>query len=157
MKKALLLFTTLTALLGTAVESRGQANLVHGIVAGMGLIRMAAHKKPAAQTASPNTSASTYRGQQLVMQRTPTDQLPKKGGEQVTDVETQLNRFHTALLADSTSALCTPEQRTAIQTALVSLARAQPRWNLQAYQQEAAFYLAENTRRERATGTPPSK
>lgn len=157
MKKSLVLFTALTALLGMAAEAQAQANLVHGIGASIGLARMAARKLKADQAASANTSTSTYRGQQLALQRTPADQLPKKGAQQVTDVETQLDRFHTALLADSTSALCTPEQRTAIQTALVSLARAQPNWSVQTYQQEATFYLAEDARRQRTTTTPPSK
>jgi len=141
-------------LLGTAVEAQAQANLVHGITAGIGLARMAARNK---DKAADPAATSTYRGQKFPMQRTAANQLPKKGAEQVTAVETQLDRFHTALLADSASALCTPEQRTAIQTALVSLGRAQSNWSLQAYQQEATFYLAEDARRKNAAGTAPGK
>ncbi|MFC6225400.1 hypothetical protein ACFP2F_19285 [Hymenobacter artigasi] len=152
MKKILLPALGLAFLLGTTTEACAQANLVHGIVAGINLARMAANKKNA-PTAASTTAMATYRGQAFPMQRTPADQLPKKGAEQVTEVETQLDRFHTALLADSTSALCTPEQRTAIQTALVGLARAQSRWDLQPYQQEATFYLAEDARRQKAAPT----
>lgn len=127
---------------------------MHGIVAGLGAARMAAHKKGAA----PAIATSTYRGQSFPMQRTPADQLPRKGAEQVTALETQLDRFHTALVADSTSSLCTPEQRAAIQTAIVNLARAESRWDLQPYQKESTFYLAEDARRQQAAaGTAPSK
>ncbi|WP_216726453.1 hypothetical protein [Hymenobacter siberiensis] len=155
MKKILLPALGLAFLLGTTTESCAQANLIHGITAGIGLARMAANKKDAsaAKKDAPAAATSTYRGQVFPMQRTPADQLPKKGAEQVTEVETQLDRFHTALLANSASALCTPEQRTAIQTALVGLARAQSRWDLQPYQQEATFYLAEDARRQKAAST----
>lgn len=117
---------------------------------------MAARNKEA--QAKQAASTSTYRGQAFPMQRTPADQLPKKGAAEVTAVETQLDRFHTALLADSTSALCTPEQRTGIQTAIVNLARAQSRWDLGPYQQEATFYLAEDAHRQGAAAGPaPAK
>ena len=117
------------------------------------MARTAARNK-AAETVAP---AGTYRSQSFPMQRTPADQLPKKGAEQVTAVEGQLDRFHTALLADSTNSICTPEQRTAMQTALVSLARAQSNWSLQNYQREATFYLAEDARRKNAAGPSPAK
>lgn len=156
MKKILLPLFALAALLGTAAEAQAQANLVHGITAGISMARMAARNK-GTQTSQPEASTSTYKGRSFAMQRTPADQLPKKGAAEVTEVETQLDRFHTALLADSTSALCTPEQRKAIQTALVSLGRAQSRWDLQPYQQEATFYLAEDARRQKAAATAPAK
>ena len=146
MKKLFLPVVGLALLLGTAPEVCAQANLVHGIVAGIGLARMAANK-----SAAPAAATGTYRGQTFPMQRTLAAQLPKKGAEQVTEVETQLDHFHAAMLADSASTLCTPEQRTAIQTALVSLARAQSRWDLQPYQKEATFYLAEDARRQKVT------
>lgn len=154
MKKIVLPLFGLIALLGTAAEVQAQANLVHGIVAGIGLARMAANKKSAVQPTNSTISNSTYHGRSFPMQRTPINLLPKKGTEQVTTMETQLDRFHTALLADSTSALATPEQRTAIQSAMVGLARAQANWDLQAYQQEATFYLAEDARRQRTNAAP---
>lgn len=156
MKKLVLSLIGCAGLLGSATEARAQAGLlVPGITAGIGLLRMAGRNKNKAAEAPATAGTSTYRGQQFAMQRTPADQLPRKGAAEVTAVETQLNQFHTALLADSTSALCTPEQRTAIQTALVSLARARPGWNLQPYQQEATFYLAEDARRQR--GATPAR
>ena len=49
------------------------------------------------------------------------------------------------------NALCTPGQRTAFQAAIVRLVWAQSQWDLQPYQQEAPFYLAEDARRQRAS------
>jgi len=92
------------------------------------------------------------------MLRTAPDQLPKKGAEQIVAMETELERCHTALLASPTGAVCTPEQRTAIQTAVINLARAKSSKNLVAYQQEATFYLAEDARRQQAAApTEPAK
>ncbi|GAB3634856.1 hypothetical protein GCM10027422_04460 [Hymenobacter arcticus] len=107
-----------------------------------------------AGTGEARTAASTsdnYEGKTFPMVRTPTDQLPKKGAAQVSAMETELDRCHAALLANPTGTICTPEQRTALQNAVVNLARAQSSRNLAAYQQEATFYLAEDARRQQAT------
>ncbi|GAA3989138.1 hypothetical protein [Hymenobacter antarcticus] len=53
-------------------------------------------------------------------------------------------------LADATSIICAPTQLTALQQAAVSVARAQPSWDLQPYQRETVFYLAEDAYRQRA-------
>ncbi len=92
------------------------------------------------------------------MLRTPADQLPRKGAEQVVAMESELDRCHTALLASPTGVICTPEQRAALQTAVMNLARANSSRNLAAYQQEATFYLAEDARRQQsATPAAPAK
>ncbi|HEX8330110.1 MAG TPA: hypothetical protein VF629_21420 [Hymenobacter sp.] len=156
MKKSLLPIIALATLLGTTTQAWAQANLVHGISAGIGLAR-AAGRNNDAKSDLPVATTSTYRGHSFAMLRTPADQLPKKGAAEVTEVETQLDRFHTAMLADSTSSFCTPEQRKAIQTALVSLGRAQSRWDMQPYQQEATFYLAEDARRQQKALAAPAK
>jgi hypothetical protein len=52
------------------------------------------------------------------------------------------------MLADPKGVVCSPEQRTAIQSATVGVARAQPKWSLKSYQQEMAFYMAEDARRQ---------
>lgn len=98
----------------------------------------------------PPAAMSSYEGRQFPMQRTPADQLPKKGAEPIVAMETELDRCHAALLASSTGPICTPEQRTAIQTAIVNLVRAGSSKNLPAYQQEANFYLTEDARRQQA-------
>ncbi len=96
------------------------------------------------------STSDTYEGKSFPMVRTLTDQLPKKGAEQVVTLETALDRCHAALLASPTGTICTPEQRKAIQTAIVNLARAQASRNLTAYQQEASFYLTEDVHRQQA-------
>lgn len=72
-------------------------------------------------------------------------------------MEAELERCHAALLASPTGVICTPEQRAALQTALGNLARAKSNRNLAVYQQEAAFYVAQDTRRQPApTPTAPA-
>ncbi|MGI4734477.1 MAG: hypothetical protein ACRYG7_04790 [Janthinobacterium lividum] len=93
--------------------------------------------------------------QALVMQRTPADKLPKRASEQIVALEAQLEQCHAAMLASPTAVVCTAEQRTAIQQAAISVARAKPDWSLQPYQQEMAFYQAEDARRQPAP-TPPA-
>ncbi|GAA4052807.1 hypothetical protein GCM10022409_44660 [Hymenobacter glaciei] len=141
----------LVLVMAAADHAQAQASLIaNGVVAAFNLGRMASRRKAAAVDL-PTANVEKYRGQSYPVLRTPTEQLPKKGAAEVTAVEAQLDRFRNALRADSTSALCTPEQRTAFQASIVSLARAQSHWDLQAYQQESAFYLAEDARRQRAT------
>ena len=136
--------------MAAADQAQAQAGLlVHGISAGIGLARLASRNKGAVEV--PVAAVEQYRGQSYPVLRTPDGQLPKKGEAEIRDVETQLDGFRTALRADSTSALCTPEQRKAFQAAIVRLARAQSKWDLQAYQKEATFYLAEDARRQRAS------
>lgn len=151
-----LLVLGLFFMVAAADQAQAQASLIaNGVVAAFNIGRMAARKKEAVE--APAATTEQYRGQTYPMLRTPAGLLPKKGEAEIREVETQLDRFHTALRADSTSALSTPEQRTAFQAAIVSLARAQSKWNLQPYQQEATFYLAEDARRQRATSPVPAK
>lgn len=157
MKKVLLSVLGLAIGLGTGSTAKAQVG------AAIGFARMM-HKKStekddkadkpskADSKVSKNISTETYQGKSFSMQRTPADQLPKVGAEQVTALETELDRSHAALAANG--ALFTPEQRQALQTALVGLAKSPANGNLAAYQQEAAFYLAEDARRQQATPAP---
>lgn len=171
MKKPLLILVTALSL-GAAEQAHAQlGNLVGaGLVLGVGAIKRArmtpeqrlaeqqaaqqkaaekAARQAATQPAAAATSAPAARPE-LQPQRTAADQLPKKGAEQITALEAQLEQCRAALLASPTGAVCTPEQRTAIQQAAVSVARANPGWSLQPYQQEMAFYAAEDARRQQA-------
>jgi hypothetical protein len=146
MKKVIL---SLALLLGlgelTAVHAQigVMANLLGaGINAGRAMHRRA--------NMPPTPTMSAYEGRQFPMQRMPADQLPKKGAEPIVAMETELDRCHAAMLASPTGPICTPEQRTAIQTAIMNLARAGSNKNLPNYQQEANFYLTEDTRRQQA-------
>ena len=126
------------AILAKRLSDNNAAKLAAATPTGTGEVRTAA------------STSDTYEGKSFPMVRTPTDQLPKKGAAQVSAMETELDRCHAALLANPTGTICTPEQRTALQAAVVNLARAQSSRNLAAYQQEANFYLAEDARRQQA-------
>jgi hypothetical protein len=166
MKKIVLSLFGLALALGTAPAAHAQVNLIRmGVNSAILAKRLSKNKATAETDGSAATPArtlasttDTYEGKSFPMVRTPTDQLPKKGAEQVAAMETELDRCHAALLASPTGTICTPEQRKAIQTAVVNLARAQSNKNLAAYQQEASFYLAEDARRQQAAAAPaPAK
>jgi hypothetical protein len=176
--KKLVLSAFMVFALGAAHQAQAQAGaLVNLIGAGIGLgIRAAAapkltpEQKAAQKAAQQAAEAKITTDQQsaelnaagpaapatLAMQRTAADKLPKKGAEQITALEAELERCHAAMQASPTGTVCTPEQRAAIQKAAVAVARAQPNWDLHPYQQEMAFYSAEDTRRQ-ATPAAPTK
>nr|GFD55361.1 hypothetical protein [Tanacetum cinerariifolium] len=92
------------------------------------------------------TPMSSYQGQSFPMLRTPTEELSGKKGEQTKALEAELDRCHSALVSTTSGLIYTPEQQAALETALRNAAKAKAT-NMVAYQQEAAFYLAENMRR----------
>lgn len=115
--------------------------------------KAAADKAVADQEAaehSPVALAAPAAPTELVMHRTPADKLPKKAAAQITDLEAQLDRCHAAMLATPAGPVCTAEQRAAIQAAAISVARAKPGFDLHPYQQEMAYYMAEDARRQPA-------
>jgi hypothetical protein len=143
MKKILLPVLGLAIALGTVTTAKAQVG------AAIGFARMMARKK-AENKPEKTESVGSYQGKNFPMLRTPADKLPKKGAEQIVELETQLERCYAAMLASPTGVISTPEQRAAMQTAIVNLARAQSSRNLPDYQQEASFYLAEDARRQQA-------
>lgn len=159
--------------LGAAHHAQAQAALVNllstGIRLGVGAAtrpkltpeqkaaQQAAEAKAAtAQQTAELNAAGPAAPKELVLSRTPADKLPKKGAEQITALEAQLDRCHAAMLADAQAVVCSPEQRAAIQQAAIGVARAQPSWDLHPYQQEMAFYLAEDARRQQAATASPA-
>lgn len=161
--KKILLPIALFVGFGAVQTAQAQAGLINLFVAGstLGVRAIKNHKKkpeaaPADQAtldkATAANTAATIAAQpkELVLHRTPADQLPKKGAEQITALEAQLEQCHAAMLANPGGIICTPEQRAAIQSAAVSVARARSGWDLQPYQQELAYYQAEDARRQQA-------
>ncbi|OGX90462.1 hypothetical protein BEN49_06680 [Hymenobacter coccineus] len=151
---------------GQAAQAQG-SNMIHLISLGtrLGVRALAKDKQPvpvqpidqatADKNAAANTAATiAAQPKELVLHRTPADQLPKKGADQITALEAQLEQCHAAMLATPGGIICTPEQRTAIQSAAVSVARARSNWDLQPYQQELAYYQAEDARRQQAAAAP---
>jgi hypothetical protein len=172
--KKLLLPLVMLAGLGSARPAQAQAALVNLVGLGIRLGVQAATGKKAATpkeivaTATPQSTADQAAAAQtailsaapaeLTMHRTPADKLPKQAAEQITSLEAQLNACHAAMLASPSGAVCSPEQRVAIQQAAVSVARAKPGFDLQPYQQEMAYYMAEDARRQQgATPAAPAK
>lgn len=102
------------------------------------------------QLAARPVSIQDYRGKQYPMQRTPLAQLPRQEAELITALEAKLDQCHTAMLADATGPVCPPDQHFALQGALASLMRARLHWSTAAYEQEMAFYFAEDARRQQA-------
>ncbi|RYY17792.1 MAG: hypothetical protein EOO36_09195 [Cytophagaceae bacterium] len=150
MKKIVLPVFCLTLLASATTAAHAQVGAAIGFARMMN--KRAADKNKAAATAT----AGSYQGKTFPMQRTPANELPKKGAEQISGLEMELERGHLALLASDSSPVYTPEQRTALQAAIASVAQVQPKANIAAYQQEAAFYLAEDARRQQAAPVAPT-
>ena len=153
MKKLVLPVFSLAVLLSMTVPAQAQVG------AAIGFGRMIARKNSDKAAKAANTIAvgtGSYQGKEFPMYRTPADKLPAKGAEELTTLENELDRCHIALLADATSPICTPEQRKALQTAIVKVVQAKAGGNMTAYQQEASFYLAEDARRQQVAPTAPT-
>ena len=170
--KKIILFAGLFFGLGATQAAQAQAAFLIGRLVGIGVgaainasrtpkltpTQQAAQQQQAAQALAEQTTTAPAGPTELVLHRTPADQRPKQAAEQLTGLEAQLDACHAAMLASPTGPVCTPEQRTAIQGAAVRVARAKPGFDLHPYQQEMAYYMAEDTRRQQATAAPaPAK
>ena len=141
----------LVSLIATGLRLGTQAALTPKQTAEQKAAQQAAEDKVVADRAAAELAAAGPAvPKELLMQRTPADKLPNKAAAQITALENQLESCHAAMLATPTGPICTSEQRTAIQAAAMSVARAQPGWDLHPYQQEMAYYLAEDARRQQA-------
>lgn len=150
MKKRLLPAFLLLAL-GTAQVAHAQANLIR-----MGInTAILANRANKSGTVAEGTPLSSYQGQTFPMQRTPTEELAGEKGEKTRVLEAELDRCHSALVSSASGPICTPEQLAALQAAMRNLAKTKS-INMPAYQQEANFYLAENTRRQQAAAPAPA-
>jgi hypothetical protein len=168
--KKLVLATTLLLGVGAAQTAQAQAAFLIGRLVGIGVgtainaartpkltpEQKATQQQEAARTLATQATAERNAANpaaptELVMHRTPADKMPKQVVEQLTGLEAQLDACHAALLASPTGPVCTPEQRTAIQSAAVSVARTKPGFDLHPYQQEMAYYMAEDARRQQAS------
>ncbi|GAA4504535.1 hypothetical protein GCM10023172_30870 [Hymenobacter ginsengisoli] len=175
--KKLVLSTALLLGLGAAQTAQAQAALLLGRLVGIGVSsaigasrsakltpeqkaaqQQAAAQNLANQAAAERNAAGWAAPTELVMHRTPAAQLPKQAAEQITTLEAQLDACHAAMLASPTGPVCPPEQRAAIQQAAMGVARAKPGFDLHPYQQEMAYYMAEDARRQQAAApSAPAK
>ena len=150
MKKNLLPTLGLLLALSTAQVAHAQVNFIRMGMNAATLAKRANKKQP-----TEATPMATYQGQSFPMLRTPTEELTGEKGEQTKALETELDRCHSALVATTNGLICTPEQLATLQTAMRNLAKAKSN-NIAIYQQEAAFYLAENTRRQQTPAPAPA-
>jgi hypothetical protein len=129
-----------------------------GRIIGLLLVHLIANQKKANDALiARTTTTATYRGQTFPMKRCPEDVIAGDVADRITQVEDQLSTCYKALLADSTSHTCSPEQRKAIQDNLNYIGMARPGWSQQAYRQELKFYLAEDKRRQQAAASASAK
>ena len=90
-----------------------------------------------------------YRGQEYPRQRTPVRQLGWAGGDQIAYQEKLLQKCQDIMVSDTVSALGHDNLWATIKASQEVIIRDQPKWNVQAYQDELAFYMAEDARRRR--------
>ena len=156
MNKALRPLIALVLLLGSALAAQAQANLVHGIVAGL----MLGHRAMNGDFNDKTVTAITYRGQKYPMKRTPTDPAhapAAAAADPTAQLEGQLNLCHAALFADTTGAVCPANRQALIQATHGIVAQSRPGFNMKHYRTELAFYLAEDARRQRVAGSAVPK
>lgn len=110
---------------------------------------------PRAPTPDINVTAASYRGQAYPQKRTPSTRLNGPGGPQIAAHEALLQQCQAALAADSTSAIGNAATWARLKSSLETIARDRPTWNVQPYRNEAAFYEAEDARRQRIAPAAP--
>jgi hypothetical protein len=108
---------------------------------------------PAGSPLPPEAPLATYQGRSFPRLRTPVPQLPWAGQAEILRLETLLQRAYLGLLADTATVLV-PVQADVIEQAARQAAAVVPKWNHEAYHQEAAFYVAEQARRFPTTKKP---
>ncbi|GAB3292726.1 hypothetical protein ACFQT0_06565 [Hymenobacter humi] len=144
------------SLLSGTFAAQAQANLIHGISAGIGLARQASNSNK--NGTDYTVSNLSYRGQEFSVKRTPAEQNTGPAAGHIGMLEAELEKCYKALVADSTSSVCSENQKVNIKSLQALISRAQPGWNQKPYRAEAAFYAAEDARRQRVAGTPaPTK
>ncbi|MFD1469605.1 hypothetical protein ACFQ48_15365 [Hymenobacter caeli] len=82
--------------------------------------------------------------------RTPVAQLPPEGQAEILRLETLLQQAYAAFTASPTTAVFPYWRADAVEQAAHQAAAVVPTWDQAAYQQETAFYTAEEARRQQA-------
>ncbi len=118
------------------------------LAAGMPVLR--AHAQPGGTSAPPTPATASYQGHSFPRQRTPVEQLPLEGQAEILRLETLLQQAYTALTTDPAAPVFPVWRAEAVEQAAHQAAAVVPAWNQDAYQREAAFYAAEEARRQAA-------
>lgn len=152
MKKVIYLGLLLASLSAPKpVQAQAQL-LVTGVAAALRIHSLASSASPEA----PVVTTATYRASSYLMQRTPPAGRGILGGDQISYLERQLDQCRARLAADSTSHVCAAAQLSQLQATRTAILAAQPKWPVQLYDQEIAFYTAEDTRRQPAAAPAPA-
>ena len=145
MNKTLRTAAIFLTLAGTTSLARAQANLVHGIVAGINVARMAAH----GNFGDKSVDGVEYRNRFFPAKRTVPEMLTGAATQQILFLESQLDLSKAALFADSTGVVCSAGRQNTVHTMLAEIGEAQPSWPQKFYRKELAFYVAEDARRQK--------
>lgn len=113
-----------------------------------------ARAQSAARPTQPEAATASYQGRAFPRRRTPIEQLPLGGQAEILRLETLLQQAYTALLAAPATPVFPYWRADAVEQAARQAAAVEPTWNQEAYQREAAFYAAEETRRHPAAPKP---
>ena len=132
-------------LASTTFVTRAQANLVHGIVAGMNVARMAAR----GNFGDKSVEGVEYRNRFFPAKRTVSEMLTGAATQQILFLEAQLDLSKAALFTDSTGVVCPAGRQNTVHTMLAEIGQVQPSWPQKYYRQELAFYVAEDARRQK--------
>lgn len=143
--------------LATAVPA-AQAQAAQAVMMGINMVRLAHKGSKVTALEAPVVTSAKYRTTAYPMQRTPVAGLGILGGDQIGYLERQLSQCRVRLEADSTGSVCSAAQLAQLQATQTAITQAQPKWKMQPYTEEIAFYVAETTRRQAvATTATPTK
>ena len=145
MNRTLLTGTFFLTLVGTSSGARAQANLVHGIVAGINVARMATR----GDFGDKSVDGVEYRNRFFPAKRTVPEMLTGAATQQILFLESQLDLSKAVLFADSTGVVCSAGRQNTVYTMLAEIGEAQPSWPQKFYRKELAFYVAEDARRQK--------
>ena len=134
--------------MGLGSAPAAQAQVSQAIMLGTAIFR-GAHQASNSPEA-PVVTTAYYRTHNYLMQRTPPAGRGILGGDQIGYLERQLDQCRARLQADSTGHVCTAAQLSQLQATRTAILAVQPKWPVQLYDQEIAFYTAEDTRRQPA-------
>lgn len=139
-------------MLGPAGAAHAQlVNLIAtGVRLGVGA-GVSANRRGADAKSDATVVPATYRGLAYPFKRTPAKKLKGESGDQIAYQESLLQQCQTRMLADSTAAIGSPAVWGLLQGSREVIAGQRPQWNTGAYATEAAFYQAEDARRQRGT------
>lgn len=151
MKHFLLTFLFLTTV-GTA---QAQLERLISLGIGVGIQKGFASREGQAFIPLPNAPDINivhlkYRGQEYPQKRSPATRLDGPGSELIAKQEELLQKYQDVMLRDSAATIATAAEWVALKNLREEIARSRPTMDTKPYAEEAAFYQAEDARRQAA-------